>query len=65
MTPDPTIAVSIHRADVADLVCRCLFSSQADYKVLSAVDRQITYGQTDFEVLPLPSCPIKGMQPQG
>ncbi|MBD2459644.1 SDR family oxidoreductase [Oscillatoria sp. FACHB-1407] len=51
LTPDPAIAGSIHRADVADLVCRCLFSNQADYKVLSAVDRQMTYGQTEFEVL--------------
>jgi uncharacterized protein YbjT (DUF2867 family) len=53
LTPDPAIAGSIHRADVADLVCQCLFSNQADYKVLSAVDRQMTYGQTEFEVLTL------------
>jgi nucleoside-diphosphate-sugar epimerase len=51
LTPDPKIAGSIHRADVADLVCRCLFSNQANYQILSAVDRQMTYAQTEFEVL--------------
>jgi nucleoside-diphosphate-sugar epimerase len=53
LTPDPTIAGSIHRADVASLVCQCLVSDQANNQVLSAVDRQMTYGQTDFEVLNL------------
>jgi nucleoside-diphosphate-sugar epimerase len=51
LTPDPTIAGTIHRADVASLVCQCLESDQATNRVLSAVDRQMTYGQADFEVL--------------
>ena len=53
LTPDPTIAGSIHRADVATLVCQCLLSDQANNQVLSAVDRQMTYGQSDFETLDL------------
>ena len=51
LTPDPTIAGTIHRADVASLVCQCLGSDQADNQVLSAVDRQMTYGSADFEIL--------------
>jgi nucleoside-diphosphate-sugar epimerase len=51
LTPDPTIAGTIHRSDVASLVCQCLESNQADNQVLSAVDRQMTYGQADFEIL--------------
>jgi len=51
LTPDPTIAGTIHRADVARLVCQCLESDQANNRVLSAVDRQMTYGQADFEIL--------------
>jgi nucleoside-diphosphate-sugar epimerase len=54
LTPDPTIAGTIHRADVARLVCQCLEADQADNRVLSAVDRQMTYGQADFEILSLP-----------
>ncbi len=53
LTPNYTIAGTIHRADVAQLACRCLFSAAANYKVLSAVDRQMTYGQTSFEELNL------------
>jgi nucleoside-diphosphate-sugar epimerase len=51
LTPDPTIAGTIHRPDVARLVCQCLESDRADNRVLSAVDRQMTYGQADFETL--------------
>ncbi len=53
LTTDPTIAGSIHRADVAALVCQCLLSDRANNRVLSAVDRQMTYGQQDFEILDL------------
>jgi nucleoside-diphosphate-sugar epimerase len=53
LTPDPTIAGTIHRADVAQLVCQCLDSEQANNRVLSAVDRQMTYGSADFEILNL------------
>lgn len=51
LTPNPMVAGTIHRADVAELVCQCLVSDQADNQVLSAVDRNMTYGQTEFEVL--------------
>jgi uncharacterized protein YbjT (DUF2867 family) len=53
LTPDPTIAGTIHRADVAQLVCQCLLSDKANNRVLSAVDRNMTYSQTDFEILQL------------
>lgn len=53
LTPDPTIAGTIHRADVAELVCKCLVSDQANNRILSAVDRNMTYTQTDFEILTL------------
>ena len=53
LTEDPKIAGTIHRADVAQLVCRCLNSDRANNKILSAVDRQMTYGQTEFEELSL------------
>lgn len=49
LTEDPRIAGTIHRADVAQLVCRCLDSERANNKVLSAVDRQMIYGQPEFE----------------
>jgi nucleoside-diphosphate-sugar epimerase len=48
LTEDPRVAGTIHRADVAQLVCRCLNSEKANNKILSAVDRQMTYGQPDF-----------------
>lgn len=53
LTPDPSISGTIHRADVAALVCQCLHSQQADRRVLSAVDRLMVWGQTDFETVPL------------
>ena len=49
LTEDARIAGTIHRADVAQLVCRCLDSERANNKVLSAVDRQMIYGQPEFE----------------
>jgi nucleoside-diphosphate-sugar epimerase len=54
LTPDPTIAGTIHRADVAALVCQCLQSDKANNQVLSAVDRQMVYTQSEFEILRLP-----------
>jgi uncharacterized protein YbjT (DUF2867 family) len=45
------VAGTIHRADVAQLVCKSLLSEAANNKLLSAVDRQMTYGQTSFEEL--------------
>lgn len=53
LTEDPQVAGSIHRADVAQLVCRCLNSERANNKILSAVDRQMMYGQPEFEELSL------------
>ncbi len=53
LTEDPRIAGTIHRADVAQLVCRCLDSERANNKILSAVDRQMIYGQSEFEELSL------------
>lgn len=49
LTEDPQIAGTIHRADVAQLVCRCWDSERANNKILSAVDRQMIYGQPEFE----------------
>ncbi|MBD2002188.1 MULTISPECIES: SDR family oxidoreductase [Cyanophyceae] len=49
LTEDPRVAGTIHRADVAQLVCRCLESDAANNKVLSALDRNMMYGQVEFE----------------
>ncbi len=51
LTEDPRVAGTIHRADVAQLVCSCLTSDRANNKILSAVDRQMMYGQPEFEEL--------------
>jgi nucleoside-diphosphate-sugar epimerase len=48
LTEDYTIAGSIHRADVADLVCQCLYSERTHNKILSAVDRSLVYDQRMF-----------------
>ena len=48
LTEDYKIAGTIHRADVAKLVCRCLFSELADNKIFSAIDRNMIYGQPEF-----------------
>ncbi len=42
------VAGSIHRADVADLVCQCLDSEAARGKTLAAFDRHQMYGQPEF-----------------
>jgi uncharacterized protein YbjT (DUF2867 family) len=49
LTADPAIAGSIHREDVADLVCQCLQSDRAVRQTLSAVDRNMLYGQAEFQ----------------
>ena len=49
LTENPNVAGSIHRADVADLVCRCLKSERSHNKILSAVDRTLLFGQPAFE----------------
>ncbi|MEG4344067.1 SDR family oxidoreductase [Microcoleus sp. A003_D6] len=53
LTEDFRVTGTIHRADVADLVCQCLVSDAANNKVLSAVDKQMVYGNLEFEVLNL------------
>jgi nucleoside-diphosphate-sugar epimerase len=53
LTENYRVAGTIHRADVAQLVCNCLCLDGANNKILSAIDRNMTYGQPDFEVLDL------------
>jgi uncharacterized protein YbjT (DUF2867 family) len=53
VTEDYKVAGTIHRADVAQLVCQCLASDAANNKILSAVDRNMTYGQASFKELTL------------
>lgn len=53
LTEDYTISGTIHRADVAQLACECLQSPVANNKTLSALDRNMIWSQTEFEVLSL------------
>ncbi|MBV9388749.1 MAG: SDR family oxidoreductase [Chroococcidiopsidaceae cyanobacterium CP_BM_ER_R8_30] len=53
LTEDPRVAGTIHRADVAHLVCLCLDSERAHNKILSAADRQMLYSNFEFEELTL------------
>ncbi|MEL6456797.1 MAG: SDR family oxidoreductase [Cyanobacteria bacterium J06621_15] len=55
LTEDPKIAGTIHRADVAQLVCKSLNSEITNNKVLSAIDENMIYGQPEFEKLELVS----------
>lgn len=48
LTEDTRIVGSIHRADVAELVCRCLNAESANNKVLSAIDKNMLFTQTEF-----------------
>ncbi|WP_066383438.1 MULTISPECIES: SDR family oxidoreductase [unclassified Anabaena] len=48
LTEDTRICGSIHRADVAQLVCRCLNSENANNKILSAVDKNMLFTKTEF-----------------
>jgi nucleoside-diphosphate-sugar epimerase len=48
LTTDFRLAGSIHRADVAQLVCRCWDSPKARNQVLSAADRDMLYAATEF-----------------
>jgi uncharacterized protein YbjT (DUF2867 family) len=49
VTEDIRVVGSIHRPDVADLVCRALKSENANNKVLSAVDKNMLFGQFEFQ----------------
>jgi nucleoside-diphosphate-sugar epimerase len=48
LTIATNVAGSIHRADVAALVCGCLTSSSAANQTLSAFDRQMVYGEIEY-----------------
>ncbi|MBD2496347.1 SDR family oxidoreductase [Nostoc sp. FACHB-280] len=48
LTEDTRIVGSIHRADVAQLVCRCLNNNRTNNKILSAVDKNMLFGQIEF-----------------
>ena len=43
ITENPQIVGTIHRADVAQLVCRCLNSDHTNNKIFSAIDRNMVY----------------------
>jgi nucleoside-diphosphate-sugar epimerase len=49
LTENPQVAGIIHRPDVAQLVCRCLNSDRANNKILSAIDKNMLFGQPEFE----------------
>jgi nucleoside-diphosphate-sugar epimerase len=49
LTIATNVAGSIHRADVATLVCGCLNRASAENLILSAFDRQMTYGDVEYE----------------
>jgi nucleoside-diphosphate-sugar epimerase len=49
LTEDTSVVGSIHRADVAQQVCRCLDWEKANNKVFSAVDKNMLFGQAPFE----------------
>jgi uncharacterized protein YbjT (DUF2867 family) len=53
LTEDYRVAGTIHRADVAQLVYRCLLSDVANNKILAAIDKNMMYGAIDFEPLKL------------
>ncbi|MDJ0733097.1 MAG: SDR family oxidoreductase [Nostocaceae cyanobacterium] len=48
-TEDPRIAGTIHRADVAKLVCDCLNAEKANNKILSAIDKNMLFGEAQLE----------------
>lgn len=48
LTENPKISGSIHRADVAELVCRCLVSDRANQKILSALDSNQLFTPTEI-----------------
>jgi nucleoside-diphosphate-sugar epimerase len=48
LTTDHHVAGSIHRADVAALVCRCLNSPASDHQILAAFDQTMIYGTPAF-----------------
>eukprot|EP00238_Polyblepharides_amylifera_P014122 CAMPEP_0196579244 /NCGR_PEP_ID=MMETSP1081-20130531/19806_1 /TAXON_ID=36882 /ORGANISM="Pyramimonas amylifera, Strain CCMP720" /LENGTH=279 /DNA_ID=CAMNT_0041898761 /DNA_START=67 /DNA_END=906 /DNA_ORIENTATION=+ len=53
LTEDTSVCGAVHRPDVANLVCKALFSDAAKNKVLSAVDKNQLFGTPEFEVFEL------------
>ncbi|MEM7727344.1 MAG: SDR family oxidoreductase [Cyanobacteria bacterium P01_A01_bin.45] len=49
LTSDNTVVGSINRADVAQLVCRCVVSEKANNQILSAVDKNMLFTQKEFD----------------
>lgn len=53
LTEDVNVCGAIHRADVADLVVRCVLKAKADGRILSAVDKAQLFDKPAFEVFEL------------
>lgn len=51
LTENYRVSGTINRAEVAQLACKCLFSDAANNKILSAIDRNMMYGQEEIEEL--------------
>ena len=50
LTEDPTIGGIVHRADVAELICKCIGNDRTYNQIFSAVDKTMVYGDRTFEV---------------
>ena len=50
LTRDSTIGGIVHRADVAELICKCVGNDRTYNQILSAVDKTMVYGDRTFEV---------------
>ncbi len=48
LTTATNVAGSIHRTDVARLVCKCLTGNSSSHQTLSAFDRQMAYGDVSY-----------------
>ncbi len=46
---DPSVGGLIHRSDVAQLIVSCVQNAKSYHQTLSAVDRQMTYGDRDLQ----------------
>lgn len=53
LTEDTNVCGAIHRADVANLVVKCVLKDKANGKVLSAVDSEQLFDQPAFETFDL------------
>ena len=50
LTGDSTIGGIVHRADVAELICKCVGNDRTYNQIFSAVDKTMVYGDRTFEV---------------